>query len=131
MKSYYQRKNGGYLLPHEIYKKTWNTIECYDFYQRVLCSLDQRSEENLDPEWTSLNKVTAGYYIDMIDSALNEYIPEELRQEILEHVVYGKTYREISKTVHMSPSSLKRWTQIFIFGVAEHLGDNFYVKPSK
>ena len=131
MKSYYQRKNGGYLLPHEIYKKTWNTIECYDFYQRVLFSLEQGSKENLDPEWASINKATAEYYIKTIDNALNEYIPADLRQEIFEHVVYGKTYRDISKKVHMSPSSLKRWTQIFIFGVAEHLGDNFYVKKSK
>ncbi|MCB6993610.1 hypothetical protein LI177_08965 [bacterium 210820-DFI.6.37] len=128
MKNYYQRKRNGYFLPHEIYKKTWNTIECYAFYKRVLIDQEWSSDVFLEPEWTAVNKATADYYIRNIDAALKEYIPEELRQGIFEHVVYGKTYQEISKEVHLSPSSLKQWTQIFVYGVAEHLGDDFYVK---
>ena len=127
MKCYYQRKNSGFLLPKPIYKKTRNTIACYDFYKDIVRGVQLQEQEAVpqNPERAAINKATAEYYVDAIDTALREYVREDLQEGIFEHVARGKPYVELEESLFYSASTLKLWTQIFVYGVATILGDNF------
>ena len=131
MKNYYQIKEMGYVLPHPIYRKTVNTIRAYNFYRSISNREDEDGEINrsLEGEAVALaavNSASVDYYIDAIHTALSKYVIEEYREPVFRHLVDAVEYFELERDHGISASTLKRWVQRWVFGVATELGENYF-----
>ena len=123
MKNYYQQKKGGWRLEPVIYAKTVKQIGCYRFFCRKIeefegCSPEKRTESAL------ADKVVAEHYVRAIERGLKLYVPEEYRNAVFEHLVDGMEYIELEEKYYLSASTMKRYVQVFVWGVAEELGEN-------
>lgn len=150
MKNYYQQKKDGWKLEPVIYAKTVKQIQCYRFFQKILaeevftadglagdrpaeksfvqetqaeavCVQETRASETVEPA----GRQVAERYVQAVDRALERYVPEAYRDAVFAHMVDGKKYTELEETCFTSASTLKRYVQAFVWGVAEELGENF------
>ena len=131
MKNYYQIKGMGYVLPKPIYRKTVNTIRAYNFYRSLSNQADEDGELNksLDRckvERVEVNAAMADFFINAIHEALRDYVVAEYREAVLVHLTEGRTYGDLEEKFGISVSTLKRWTQRFVYGVATVLGENYF-----
>jgi len=124
MKNYYQSQKSAYKLPKPIYAKIVKTIQSYDFYRCVIDTVDSRSETSVG-EIDAVNKATAAYYIENIDRALESCVHEEYRNAVFEHTAREVEYSLLEEQYGISVSTMKRWTQRFVYGVAVNLGEDF------
>lgn len=108
MKNYYQQKKGGWKLDPVIYAKTVAQIRCYRIYRG-------QAEVGLGSD--------AWKYVQIIDQALVDYVPEAYRMAVFSHVVDRATYNDLEEQHFISTSTMKRYTQVFIWGVAKGLGE--------
>ena len=138
MKNYYQQKKDGWKLEPVIYAKTVKQIQCYRFFQKILAEEGDKSyvqeagaeavclRENQAPEKPGPeSRQVAKKYVQAVDRALERYVPEAYRDAVFAHMVDGKKYTELEETCFTSASTLKRYVQAFVWGVAEELGENF------
>lgn len=109
MKAYYQSKKSTYRLPPPIYQKMVKTVEAYDFYKQL--------PPGSVPE--------AGRVLQAVDHALAVWVQEEYRQAVFLHVAQREPYFRLEKDYGISVSTLKRWTQKFVYGVARELGEDY------
>ena len=58
--------------------------------------------------------------------ALTSHVREEYRLAIFNHIVEGREYKELEQEYGISISTMKRWTQRFVYGVATELGENYF-----
>lgn len=131
MKNYYQQKGMGFVLPQPIYRKTVNTIRAYNFYQSLSNQIDEDGEINksLDKgkvERLAVNAAMADFFINAIHEALKAFVAEEYREAVLIHLADDVPYCELEEKYGISISTLKRWTQRFVYGVATELGENYF-----
>lgn len=122
MKDYYQYQNNGYKLPKEIYAKTVKTIRAYGYYKGVINAIENKSEIR---EKDMNNKVTAEMYVSCIEAALEKYVAREFRGAAFDHVARGIEYPELEMIYYLTTSSMKRWVQRFVYGVAVELGEDY------
>ena len=123
MKDYYQyKKLGGYTLKEPLYRKTLHTIRCYSYYASVINDIDKKSETD-KTENDIENRIVAQQHINAIEEALNEYVREEYQNAVFEHVAYDAEYDYLRRKYYISEGTLKRYAQMFIYGVAVKLGD--------
>ena len=148
MKNYYQQKKGGWRLEPVIYAKTVKQIGCYRFFQNLIQSYDAESSAAKDfnhdaassaakdtshdaappqeqTETAHLERMAAEQYVRAIDQALQLYVPAEYRNAVFAHLVDGAEYTELEERYFLSASTMKRYVQVFVWGVAEELGENF------
>ena len=116
MKNYYQQKKDGWKLEPVIYAKTVKQIQCYRFFEKILAE----TETSCVREETVAEK-----YVGAVDRGLERYVPEAYREAVFAHMVDGKSYAELEETSFTSASTMKRYVQAFVWGVAEELGENF------
>ena len=124
MKDYYQSTRSAYKLPKPIYAKIVKTIQSYDFYRCVVEAVNGLSEATVR-ELDSVNRATAEYYIENIDDALENCVNEEYRNAVFEHTAREVPYSDLEEIYGISISTMKRWTQRFVYGVAVNLGEDF------
>lgn len=124
MKNYYQQKKGGWTLEPVIYAKTVKQIRCYRFFQELVENLTEGSPTRQD-ESRMADKLVAQQYLTAIDRGLQRYVPAQYREAVFAHMVDGTEYTELEEKYFVSSSTLKRYAQVFVWGVAEELGENF------
>lgn len=128
MKNYYQQKKGGWCLEPVIYAKTVKQIRCYRFFQQLV-----REYESAEPgrrsEIDLRDVMTAQQYVRAIEQGLQQYVPAQYRDAVFDHMVDGVEYYELEEKYYLSRSSMKRYAQVFVWGVAEALGENFTSEP--
>ena len=123
MKDYYQYRNlKGYTLHDALYRKTRQTVRCYHYYMSVINDVDNKSDI-IKTENDIENRMVAEQNIKAIEEALYEYVKEEYRQAVFEHVAFDAEYKYLQRKYYISEGTLKRYTQMFIYGVAVKLGD--------
>ena len=138
MKSYYQQKKGGWTLEPVIYAKTVKQIRCYRFFRRILDEGGETGGEEAGLEVarkadgapaqglsSQPDLATARRYVEAVDLGLKRYVPEVYRKAVFAHVVDGVEYTDLEETSFASASTLKRYAQVFVWGVAEELGEIF------
>ncbi len=123
MKSYYQYQNG-FRLPKSIYQKTVKTIQAYHYYKGIYNSLNHCSDPK-NPSKKATDKVTAENYIRVIEESLKEYVQEEYQEPVFLHLTDQIDYLTLEYQYGVSISTMKRWVQRFVYGVATNIGDNF------
>ena len=146
MKNYYQQKKGGWKLDPVIYAKTVAQIRCYRIYRRQAeaeiasdagYGMTLRESGNAGPDTIHTGPDTihtgpdtiyssrsaAAQYVQIIDQALVDYVPEAYRMAVFSHVVDRATYNDLEEQHFISTSTMKRYTQVFIWGVAKGLGE--------
>ncbi|MBQ9060164.1 MAG: hypothetical protein IJ128_03380 [Firmicutes bacterium] len=119
MKNYYQQKKGGWKLEPVIYAKTVKQIQCYRFFQKIL-----EKEKQVSGAVVAENPVAAKY-VRAVDRGLERFVPEAYREAVFAHMVDGRSYADLEEACFVSASTLKRYVQAFVWGVAEELGENF------
>ena len=124
MKNYYQQKKGGWNLEPVIYAKTVKQIGCYRFFQQIVKDYESASPERRKESWV-MDKVVAEQYLEAIDHGLERYVPAQYRDAVFAHLVDGREYSDLEEQYFVSASTLKRYVQVFVWGVAEELGENF------
>ena len=72
-----------------------------------------------------MDKVVAEQYLEAIDHGLERYVPAQYRDAVFAHLVDGREYSDLEEQYFVSASTLKRYVQVFVWGVAEELGENF------
>lgn len=121
MKDFYQYNTlRGYRLNNDLYRKMRYTIHLYSYYMSVVNGIDEKSyigENDAD------NRINAAYHIKVIEEALKEYVREDYRDAVFEHTVRDKEYEYLCRKYAVSESTLKRYTQMFTYGVAVKLGE--------
>jgi hypothetical protein len=122
MKNYYQYKND-FCLPKPIYRKTVKTVQCYDFYKSIANTYSVNS--TCGTEKLTVNRMQAQHYVTAVDEALKNYVVEEYREAVFAHLLHRKKYADLEFEYGISTSTMKRWVQKFVYGVATYLGDNF------
>lgn len=125
MKDYYQRKKTGYKLPKTVYAKTVKTIQTYDYYQDVINKVNNKSVNKITQKDID-NRNVAEYYINVIDHALITNVHKDYQKPIFDHLVRAAKYIELEELYHFTTSTMKRWTQRFVYGVAKELGEVIY-----
>lgn len=124
MKNYYQQKKGGWSLEPVIYAKTIKQIRCYRFFQSIIKEYEAMSPERRT-ERSMLDKIVAERYMQAIEEGLRRYVPAEYRPAVFAHLVDDVEYTILEEKHFVSASTLKRYVQVFVWGVAEELGENF------
>ena len=124
MKNYYQQKKGGWCLEPVIYAKTVKQIRCYRFFQQMIrdyaaAGPEERSKMDLQ------DVMIAEAYVNAIDQGLQSYVPAEYREAVFAHLVDGEEYIDLEDRFFVSASTMKRYVQVFVWGVAKELGENF------
>lgn len=117
MKNYYQLKKGGWTMEPVVYAKTVKLIQCYRLFEQIVAASGDS------------NRALAQRYLQVIDLALHRYVPEQYRAAVFSHLTDRTTYAALEKQFFLSASSMKRYVQIFVWGVAEELGENFRLPP--
>lgn len=112
-------------MPKPIYAKTVKTIQTYYYYLNVIETINNKSPIQVTQKDID-NKNLAQKYVEVIDDALFMYVREEYREAIFNHIVKEVTYEELERRYNLTTSSMKRWTQRFIYGVAKEIGEVFY-----
>lgn len=140
MKNYYQQKKGGWSLEPVIYAKTVKQIRCYRFFRRILEAEDagaasegadaasQFASAEVEGAGAALNSAeiaAARQYVDAIEQALELYVPSEYREAVFAHMVDGAEYLDLEERFFVSASTMKRYAQVFVWGVATELGETF------
>ena len=132
MKNYYQQKKGGWKLDPVIYAKTVAQIRCYRIYrgqaEAEIASdagygMTLRESGSAGPDTKYSSRSAAAQYVQIIDQALVDYVPEAYRMAVFSHVVDRATYNDLEEQHFISTSTMKRYTQVFIWGVAKGLGE--------
>ncbi len=118
MKNYYQQKKTGCKLEPVIYAKTVKLIRCYRHFQKVVSSDEAKTKSGQ----------LAGRYIRTIDLALQRYVPEQYRDAVFAHLVDGVQYMRLEEKHYVSTSTMKRYVQVCVWGVAEELGESFPIE---
>lgn len=129
MKNYYQQKKGGWTLEPVIYAKTVKQIRCYRFFRKIVEQYETTSPERRT-ESALMDKVVAEQYLNAIDQGLLRYVPEDYRAPVFAHMVDGAEYLDLEERYYLSASTMKRYVQVFVWGVAEELGENFRIRGS-
>lgn len=124
MKNYYQQKKGGFRLEPVIYAKTVKQIGCYRFFKQMIEDYDEASPQQRT-ETALMDKLVAEQYVRAIDQGLRRYVPEEYREAVFAHLADGAEYTDLEEQYYLSTSTMKRYVQVFVWGVAEELGENF------
>lgn len=125
MKKYYQYKGlSSYKLKHSIYRATYNKIKTYPDLLNIVKSIEEKDEINLKPEDIEI-KTTALYEISIIEAALSKWVYKEYQEAILKHIAYSYKYSDLSDKYYISEQCMKKWTQIFVFGVAKEFGTDY------
>ena len=124
MKNYYQQKKGGWNMEPVIYAKTVKQIRCYRFFQQIVEDYESASPQR-QTEDGLMDKVVAQQYLQAIDQGLQRYVPAEYRPAVFAHMVDGVEYSDLENEYFFSVSTMKRYVQVFVWGVAEELGENF------
>lgn len=124
MKSYYQQQKGGFTLPECVYAKTVKEIRCYNYFATLIERIAAKSEINIT-EKDIENSVIAKRYVKAVDAALEHYVSDEYRDAVFEHIILGIEYDVLEELYYFDASTLKRWVQKFIYGVAVELGEDF------
>ena len=111
-----------------IYAKTVKQIRCYRFFRRILDEGSETDGAEAAPAQGSFSQpdlATARRYVEAVDLGLKRYVPEVYRKAVFAHMVDGVEYTDLEETSFASASTLKRYAQVFVWGVAEELGENF------
>lgn len=124
MKSYYQQKKHGFLLEKNIYAKTVKEIQCYNTYQRIISDCKNKSPINLTKNDLN-NKAVAEKYVKIFEEALYKWVDESYRKAVFDYIIHGTCLDELEEKYYLSKSMIKRWVQVYIFGVATELGEDF------
>lgn len=124
MKSYYQQKKNGFLLDENIYAKTVREIQCYNTYKKIVNDINNKSPLDIT-ENDVLNKTLAEKYIEIFEAALLKWVDEDYRKCVFEHIVNKVIYEELEEYYFVSISCMKRWVQVYVYGVAVELGEDF------
>lgn len=147
MKEYYQPrggKKGKFALRENTYRRTWYLIADYPYFKAVERGMadagdftgENREEKNengfnvitVENKSSRVAETVAGYetardqyrkYIKAIEDAM-EQIPERYADHIMRHITERKKYKDIEG---VSETTLKLWTQRFIWNVANNMGD--------
>lgn len=130
MKNYYQQKKDGWKLEPVIYAKTVKQIQCYRFFRRILSEGTDAGkscvrEDGILQESRDSGRKVAERYVQAVERGLERYVPEAYREAVFAHMVDGRGYAELEETCFLSASTLKRYVQAFVWGVAEELGEKF------
>ena len=56
---------------------------------------------------------------------MEHYVSDEYRDAVFEHIILGIEYDVLEELYYFDASTLKRWVQKFIYGVAVELGEDF------
>ena len=145
MKNYYQQKKGGWKLDPAIYARTVSLIRCYRIYcQQADAGIAGdagvawdagtagdagNGEKDLTHSRRTAHRTAVQDYVRIIDQALADYVPEAYRAAVFSHVVDRTTYNELEERYFISASTMKRYSQVFIWGVARGLGEIFPEDP--
>lgn len=121
--SYWQPKNE-WTLPREIYRICINIIKSYNYFQKIIIDVSE-SKKSLKPELSAVNKVTAEYYINAIEDAFEEMVPNEARTAIWLNVTKDIPMQILPLYANYSIRQLERIKQKFVWGVCENLGLDF------
>lgn len=124
MKSYYQQKKNGFLLDDNIYAKTVREIQCYNTYKKIVRDINNKSPIDIT-ENDVINKSLAEKYIEIFDNTLVKWVDEDYRECVFNHVVNKIIYEELEEEYYLSISCIKRWVQVYVYGVAVELGEDF------
>lgn len=124
MKNYYQQKKGGWNLEPVIYAKTVKEIRCYHFFREMIDRISMKSPEMIT-EKDILDRMVAQRYVEAVDNGLRYFVPEEYRKAVFEHFAEETEYEELEEKYFLSAAAMKRYAQVFVWGVAEELGENF------
>ena len=124
MKNYYQQKKGGWSLEPVIYAKTVKQIQCYRFFEQIVQRYESASPDRRTEDWMT-DKMMAEQYLEAIDLGLQHYVPAQYREPVFSHLVDGAEYLNLEEQYFVSASTLKRYVQAFVWGVAAELGENF------
>lgn len=122
MRSYYQQLKTDYTLHPAIYAKTVKTIAAYYQYKKIVDTVNNKSDITYD----DVNeRMVADCYIKAIHKSLRDWVNRDYRKACFDHVVKGIGYIELEEKYYLSISSMKRWVQVFVYGVAKELGEEF------
>lgn len=124
MKNYYQQKKNGFILDDNIYAKTVREIQCYNVYKKIINDVSNKSEIDIT-EKDIINKALAEKYIEIFNETLIKWVDEDYRECVFEHVVNRVIYETLEEHYVFSISCMKRWVQVYIYGVAVELGEDF------
>ena len=111
-----------------IYAKTVKQIRCYRFFRRILDEGSETDGAEAAPAQglsSQPDLATARRYVEAVDLGLKRYVPEVYRKAVFAHMVDGVEYTDLEETSFASASTLKRYAQVFVWGVAEELGEIF------
>jgi len=123
MKQYYQSRNSEWKLEPVIYAKTVKQIQCYRFFQDIVRTVSAMSPAKIRKRDIT-NKLVAQRYIKAIEDGLL-YIPKEYREAVFLHAVDQVEYKTLERRFYLTERSIKRYVQVYVWGVAEELGENF------
>ena len=129
MKNYYQQKKGGWKLDPAIYARTVSLIRCYRIYCQQADAGIAGDAGTAEKDPTHSRRTAVQDYVRIIDQALADYVPEAYRAAVFSHVVDRTTYNELEERYFISASTMKRYSQVFIWGVARGLGEIFPEDP--
>ena len=129
MKNYYQQKKGGWKLDPAIYARTVSLIRCYRIYCQQADAGTAGDAGTAEKDPTHSRRTAVQDYVQIIDQALADYVPEAYRAAVFSHVVDRTTYNELEERYFISASTMKRYSQVFIWGVARGLGEIFPEDP--
>ena len=124
MKSYYQISKGGFKLKPPVYAKTVKEIACYRYFEETVKKINQKELQEKLTEKDIYKRATAKLYIKTIEKALN-CIPVKYQKAIFEHLVDRSEYTYLEQKYFVSASTMKRYTQLFVWKVATELDEDF------
>ena len=124
MKNFNQIKKGGFKLEPCIYAKTIKEIECYLYYKKQIAEILEKESKGLATDRDLSKRAMMQYYVKVIDSA-EKYIPLDYRAAIKEHLIEGSGYEYLERKYYVTTSSMKRYTQAFVWAVSKELGEDF------
>lgn len=115
-----QSKEKWKLDPH-VYKLTIHRIKSYEHYKKVIKELTEKEKVTSLSERELREKGFSKMYVEAIDTAIEKYIIPEFREAVKEHVICGANYDYLEQKYFLTKSSMKRWTQRFIWAVDQEL----------
>ncbi|MGL4484936.1 MAG: hypothetical protein ACRCUS_08300 [Anaerovoracaceae bacterium] len=126
MKTWYQFNKNSFSLPRSIYRKTVYTIKAYPIYQAIANSLENSSLIGEEVAKLACDVVTAQSYVEAIDKALSATVHEEFQPMVLDAVIKDRNLMTLAEQYYLTEGMIKRWKQVFIYTVADNLGDNYF-----
>lgn len=94
------------------------------YIKKIINDVNNKSEIDITKK-DIINKLLAEKYIEIFDEALIKWVDEDYRECVFEHVVNKVIYETLEEHYFFSISCMKRWVQVYIYGVAVELGEDF------